>query len=219
MAFVEGQSGTDEESPRLGAGVRVRGGKQTGPTEQTLALQLQLVVEREALVTKQNARLLEELAAANRSLEAERSRESDLEMRMKAAKNDDLKAKASAQQLQRSTVSKGRADTQSGAEAAQNLCELNEVHRKIVQVHNQLGYAVEAQHRELATCKDKTAARTRRCRRLEDALYRIVAEAQQYPELREAVESGIQKSGPLVHAVLKRGAERLALRELDSNVD
>lgn len=212
-------SGTDDESPRPGGNrgyARSASSKQNGPTEETLLLQLQLTQTRQEMVAKQNAKLLEDLAEVSKNLESERTREADLDMRLKAARHDDMKAKAAAQNMQRNLVFKDRQDVQTGAEATQQICELNEVHRRMTQVHGQLGYAVEAQKKELETCKEKVTARTRRCRRLEDALYRIIAEAQLRSELRPAVEQGIQKCGPLVHAVLKRGAERLALRELGS---
>merc|ERR1719506_1778627 len=87
----------------------------------------------------------------------------------------------------------------------------------MIQVRSQLEYAVNSQETQLEVCKAKVAARTRHCRRLEDALYRIVAEAQQRSELRDAVEEGIGKGGPLIQAVLKRGAARAALAELSTS--
>lgn len=215
MAVMSGNEfSTDEEDSPKANNQRSRQEK-AKLSMKTLLLQLQLMEERSEAVLKQNARLLEELAEANRLCETEGSRQSDLDMRLKAARHDDLRSKATAQNLQKTAVHRERSDAQGGADAAQQVCELNEVHRKMVHVRSQLEYAVNSQKSALDECKAKVAARTRRCRRLEDALYRIVAEAQQTEGLLPSVEDGVKKCGPLVHAVLKRGAERLALRQLD----
>lgn len=191
-----------------------RGGGEKGESRETLMLEVKHMEERIQRVVEQNTSLLGDLAETTKNLEAEKVRKEDLELRMKTAKHGDVRNKATVQSLQRNLGNRSRTEVQTGADSAQQICELNEVHRRMTHVHQQLEYAVSAQESELHACKDKVAARTRRCRRLEEALYHIVAEAQIRPELRDAVEAGIQKSGPLMQAVLKRGAERLALREV-----
>merc|ERR1719408_512367 len=161
-------------------------------------------------ILKENMELCNKLAEVGRGLDKARLTEEELQVTWRGASNVFSRQKLVAENLQKSTQQQSRVELQRLAESANQLSELRNVHSQLQSVNRQLDFAVTLQSAALTQCENKIAARTRRIRKLELAIYRLIAEAQCYPSLERSVASLVSKCGPLVHNVLSREAQRQA---------
>merc|ERR1712039_364236 len=77
--------------------------------------------------------------------------------------------------LIKSVQNANRAEVQQLVESAQQIRDLQEVHAQLQSVNRQLSFADDLQSNLLKDCKNKLVARNQQIRKLEHAIYRIVA--------------------------------------------
>lgn len=162
-------------------------------------------------VLKENAKICGELAEVGRELDKARLTEEELQVTWRGASNAFSRQKLVAENMQKSSHQQSRLELQRLAEAANQMSELRSVHSQLMSVNRQLDFAVNLQSAALTQCENKIAARTRRIRKLELAIYRLISEAQCHSSLERSVANLVSRCGPLVHNVLSREAQRQAL--------
>lgn len=177
---------------------------------------LELTEERIRRIVAENAELCQEVRSSRRDLAEAQAVEEELQSRWEASASVTARQKMVAQNLNKNAQMSARTELQRMTETAQLICELEEVHKRLQSVHRQLQFAVDLQAQALATCEHRVVARGRRIQKLEFALYRVVAQAQCDPRLEGLVTGLVMKSGPLVHGVLSREAQRQALELMGS---
>jgi hypothetical protein len=159
----------------------------------------------------ENKQLCKELSQVHHDLDKARLTEEELQVTWRGASNVFSRQKLNAENLQKRTQQQSRVELQRLAESAKQLSELRSVHSQLQSVNRQLDFAVNLQSTALTQCENKIAARTRRIRKLELAIYHLIAEAQCHPILERSVAGLVSKCGPLVHNVLSREAQRQAM--------
>mmetsp|Transcript_56110 Transcript_56110/g.180075 ORF Transcript_56110/g.180075 Transcript_56110/m.180075 type:complete len:213 (+) Transcript_56110:63-701(+) len=172
---------------------------------------LEIAEERIRRLLDENAGLCKELSSVNGQLERSRRTEAELSSAWKAAIVLSARQKITSQGLAKTVQQASRAAEQHLTEVAQQIRELQDVQSKLHGVGRQLSMAVELQTQALADFENRFVARGHRVRKLELALYRVVAQAQAEPGLEAAVAALIAQSGTLVRGVLAREAQRQAL--------
>mmetsp|Transcript_106761 Transcript_106761/g.298853 ORF Transcript_106761/g.298853 Transcript_106761/m.298853 type:complete len:214 (-) Transcript_106761:43-684(-) len=192
------------ESPRSGADGEVQ-------SEGIDALSLGILEDRFQRVLADNAKLTKELEAANKELRVLREDEEELTMTWKASVAVASRQKTTAHGLARNAQVDARARTAGLVDAARHAQELQDVHRRLKSVNRQLSFAQELQEKQLGVVEQKIATRSSRARRIEQAIYRLVVEAQSESDLDEALSAAVARGGPLLRSVLAREAQREAL--------
>lgn len=177
---------------------------------------LELTEERIRRIFAENAALCHEVRSSQRELEEAQAVEEELQSRWDASASVTARQKMVAQSLSKNAQASVRTELQRMTETAQLVFELEEVHKRLQSVHRQLQFAVDLQAQALATCEHRVVAHGRRIQKLELALYRVVAQAQCDPRLEGLITGLVMKSGPLVHGVLSREAQRRALELMGS---
>jgi len=197
------------KSPRHTAKVRTVVGEDEELTPEKARLQvIEMRIER---LLEENSRLCDDLAGVGQELDKSRLTEEELQVNWRGASSVFSRQKMVAENLYKSTQHQSRNELQRLAESANQLTELRSVHSQLQAVNRQLDFAVTLQAQALTQCEHKIASRTRRIRKIELAIYRVIAEAQCYPSLERSVAALVSKCGPLVHNVLSREAQRQAL--------
>eukprot|EP00747_Dinoflagellata_sp_TGD_P192371 gnl/TRDRNA2_/TRDRNA2_57118_c0_seq1.p1 gnl/TRDRNA2_/TRDRNA2_57118_c0~~gnl/TRDRNA2_/TRDRNA2_57118_c0_seq1.p1 ORF type:complete len:304 (+),score=91.54 gnl/TRDRNA2_/TRDRNA2_57118_c0_seq1:51-962(+) len=179
---------------------------------------LEITEKRIQRILKENTQLCEQLSGLSAELAQVRASEEELQVTWRTAANVSARQKVVAQNLTKNAQYAVRSELQRATEAAQQVCDLKEVHSQLLSVNRQLSFAVELQAQGLDECDYKITSRARRIRKLELAVYRVVAHAQRDPRLQETVAGLVAKCGPLIHGVLSREAQRQAL-ELTAEED
>mmetsp|Transcript_35559 Transcript_35559/g.62795 ORF Transcript_35559/g.62795 Transcript_35559/m.62795 type:complete len:233 (+) Transcript_35559:35-733(+) len=174
-------------------------------------VKLDITEKRIDAVLRQNVALCEELTKVSHELEHARHTEDELQVTWRASSNMSSRQKVVAQNFAKNARLAERSEGQKALEVAQEICELKSVHTQLQSVKRQLAFAVDLQTEALQTSQNKIAARQRRIRKLEMAIYHIVAQAQSDSRLDGVVAPLVAKCGPLVHSVLSREAQRQAL--------
>jgi hypothetical protein len=183
--------------------------------EEMRVVTIELRIER---LLKENAQLCAELTDVGQKLDKSRLTEEELQVNARGASSMFSRQKLVAENLYKSVQHQTRSELLKLTESANQIGELRCVQTQLEAVHRQLDFAVTLQSQALTQCENKIAGRTRRTRKLELGMYRIISQAQCYPSLERCVASLVSKSGPLVHNVLSREAQRQAL-ELASRED
>lgn len=192
-------------SKTLAADCEVMAGEDAAKT-QLAAIEMR--IER---VLKENIKYCSELSKVGAELEKARLTEEELQVTWRGASNVFSRQKIVAENLQKSAQQQSRVELQRLAESANQQSELRSVHSQLGSVNRQLEFAVNLQAAALAQCENKITARTRRIRKIEMAIYRLVAQAQCHASMERSVANLVSKCGPLVHNVLSREAQRQAL--------
>mmetsp|Transcript_10881 Transcript_10881/g.17981 ORF Transcript_10881/g.17981 Transcript_10881/m.17981 type:complete len:210 (-) Transcript_10881:59-688(-) len=175
------------------------------------ATRTSLLEERTERVLKQNVQLCNELRDLGKELENARAMEEELQVQSKAASSVVSRQKMVAQNLQKRVEIVARSELQKLTESANQICELKNVHSQLETVSRQLDFAVSLQTQALTHCDNKIAAKSRKIRKLELAIYQMVSQAQCDESLEKFVPFLVSKCGPLVHNVLSREAQRQAM--------
>eukprot|EP00927_Polykrikos_kofoidii_P020173 TRINITY_DN19506_c0_g1_i1.p1 TRINITY_DN19506_c0_g1~~TRINITY_DN19506_c0_g1_i1.p1 ORF type:complete len:243 (+),score=40.54 TRINITY_DN19506_c0_g1_i1:151-879(+) len=167
--------------------------------------------ERIQRVLMENTTLSTQLAEANNKLRDFQSSRDELDVIWKASANLTERQKLVTQSLAKNAQHIARQELQRLGEAAQTICELEDVIRRLQMVNRQLRFATDLQTQTKLESESRLAARARRIRKLELAIYSVVSHAQCDPRLEGVVTSLVGKSGTLVQSVLSREARRQAL--------
>eukprot|EP00929_Paragymnodinium_shiwhaense_P023257 TRINITY_DN14606_c0_g1_i1.p2 TRINITY_DN14606_c0_g1~~TRINITY_DN14606_c0_g1_i1.p2 ORF type:complete len:232 (-),score=75.43 TRINITY_DN14606_c0_g1_i1:51-746(-) len=160
---------------------------------------------------EENQRLGLELHGTSDELQQAQREHDELEVRWKASCNLAERQKLVTQSLLKNLQHASRSDLQNAVENAQTITELEEVLRRLQVVHRQLRFAIDMQKQASEESGRRLAARARKIRKLELALFAIVAQAQCDPRTQECVAGLVSKAGPLIQSVLSREANRQAL--------
>merc|ERR1711879_30300 len=95
--------------------------------------------------------------------------------------------------LTKAAHQRDRQELQNLSEITQTVCDLEDVLRRLKVVNRQLVFAADLQAQSLQECERRFEARGRRIRKLELALYAVVAQAQCADGLDGIVASIVQK--------------------------
>mmetsp|Transcript_79905 Transcript_79905/g.231954 ORF Transcript_79905/g.231954 Transcript_79905/m.231954 type:complete len:226 (-) Transcript_79905:256-933(-) len=183
----------------------------SAPPESVQGLELSMLEDRFRRVLTENDALAKELEIANKELFGLHQEEEELTMTWKASTAVTARQKSTAQAIAKNVQVGKRTGTRKLIDTAQHLQELHDVHRRLQSVNRQLSFAQELQQEQLATVERKIASRSTRARKIEQAIYRLVVEAQAESSLDRALSVAVAHGGSLVRSVLAREGQREAL--------
>lgn len=162
-------------------------------------------------ILEENHELSFSLTDTNEKLWKMQREHDELEVRWKASTNLAERQKLVTQSLLKNIQHADRTALQNSVESAQTINELEDVQRRLQVVNRQLRFAIDMQKQASEESGRRLSARARKIRKLELAMFAIVAQAQCDPRTRDCVTELVAKAGPLIQSVLSREAKRQAL--------
>lgn len=194
-----------------------------GPDTTAAAVVEELTEERLRRVLAENAALSQQLKSSDRELREARSLEEELQAASQAAEATAQRAKTYGGRLAQQSQQQRREDTQRLVEAAQNVRDLQDVHKELMIVNRQLGHATKQKEQALEESSNKLAAQCKHIQRITHALYSIVCRAQQVEDSswncapgkpRELVSQLVSECSTEARKAISQEAQREALQLL-----
>lgn len=178
---------------------------------QTKKVRIQIAEQRIKKVLQDNEKICAELALVTKELQHTKQMRDESEATWKASSNLTERQKLVAQSLVKNINNANRTELAQLSQDASAIHELEDVYQRLQVVNRQLDYAIGSQAQARLEGERRVAARGRRIRKLELAIYDVVAHAQCDRRLDGIVAQLVARAGPLVQSVLSREAKRQAL--------